>query len=106
MDIVHVLWQNPLVTQTQREEKKAMALRRLGLGWTIGQACQATRISRDTFERWRRSSSEFKEAFAAVWTASEEVRRYRLWLRHPFRGKRPPTGKGNGGKPRFSYGRR
>ena len=33
-------------------------------------------------------------------------RTFRLWLRHPFRGKRPPTGKGHGGSPRFSYGAR
>ena len=31
---------------------------------------------------------------------------FRLWLRHPFRGLRRPSGKGRGGKPRFTYGRR
>ena len=36
----------------------------------------------------------------------KDERTFRLWLRHPFRGLRPPSGKGHGGKPRFAYGRR
>lgn len=46
---------------------------------------------------------EFADAVAMEREVGKDVRSYLIWLRHPFRGKRPPTGKGHGGKPRFSY---
>ena len=49
-------------------------------------------------------SEEFAQAVAEARLQGQAERTYRLWLRHPFRGKRPPTGKGHGGNPRFSYG--
>jgi DNA-binding XRE family transcriptional regulator len=57
-------------------------------------------------EAGMKSSPDFAEAVVAAREAGKDVRTFRLWLRHPFRGKRPPSGKGHGGKPQFSYGRR
>ena len=51
-------------------------------------------------------STSFAEAIQAARAVGEAERKYRLWLGHPFRGKRPPTGKGHGEKPGYSYGRR
>jgi hypothetical protein len=53
-----------------------------------------------------KSCPEFADAVAAAREVGKEERTFRIFLRHPFRGLRPPTGKGHGGKPRFSYGRR
>lgn len=52
---------------------------------------------------------DFPRMAAAVVEAREqgcEERTYRRWLAHPFRGKRPPAGKGHGGKPKFPCGTR
>ena len=75
-------------------------------GCTYAQAAAAAGIHRQSLWRWVTGSPEFAAAIAAAREAGEAERTYRLWLRSPFRGKRPPTGKGHGGKPRFTYGRR
>lgn len=75
-------------------------------GCTSREATAAAGIHRQSFWRWVNGSPEFATAVALAREAGKEERTFRLWLRHPFRGKRPPTGKGNGGRPRFSYGRR
>jgi hypothetical protein len=51
-----------------------------------------------------KSSPEFAEAVVAAREVGKNEREFRIWLRHPFRGKRPPTGKGHGGKPIFTWG--
>ena len=81
-------------------------LGQLAQGHTNKIAAQVASISRMTLWRWMDSSPEFAEAVAVARETGKEERTFRLWLRHPFRGKRPPTGKGHGGKPRFTYGRR
>jgi hypothetical protein len=50
---------------------------------------------------WRQASSEFAQAVTQAREQVKEERVHLLWLNHPFRGCRPRTGKGNGGKPRF-----
>jgi hypothetical protein len=80
-------------------------LTKLAEGCTVTEAATAAGMTRQGVEwRWG-ASPEFAAAVAAARETGKEERRYRLWLRHPFRGKRPPTGKGHGGKPRFTYGR-
>ena len=81
-------------------------LTKLAEGCTVTEAAMAAGMTRQGVE-WRRGvSPEFKEAVTAARETGKAERQYRRWLNHPFRGMRPPTGKGHGGKPRFTYGRR
>ena len=52
-----------------------------------------------------KSCPEFADAVAVEREKGKDKRVFRAWLYHPFRGRRPPTGKGHGGKPAFRYGR-
>lgn len=83
-----------------------ITLQKLEEGCTMREAATAAGVTRQAIHKRQKLSPEFCEAVAAAREVGEAERKYRLWLRHPFRGKRPPTGKGHGGKPRFSYGRR
>jgi hypothetical protein len=83
-----------------------LILSQLSAGATLREAAGAAGITKQGLA-WRcRYLPGLAEAVRTAREAGAEERKYRLWLRHPFRGKRPPTGKGHGGKPRFSYGRR
>jgi hypothetical protein len=79
-------------------------LRRLEEGYTLQQAAIAGKISRQAIWKRMKSSPEFAKAVVAAREKGKEERMFRLWLHHPFRGKRPPTGKGHGGKPIFTWG--
>jgi len=83
-----------------------MILRKLEEGCTIRESAAAVGISRQAVLKRQNVSPDFAQAVVAARETGKAERTFRLWLRHPFRGKRPPTGKGRGGKPRFSYGRR
>ena len=80
-------------------------LGKLAEGHTYAEAAGAVGISRRALLKRRVASPAFDVAVLVAREAGKDERTYRLWLRHPFRGMRPPTGKGSGGKPRFSYGR-
>jgi hypothetical protein len=86
--------------------KRRSILRFLAEGCTLGEAARLARIHRQTLLRWRWENPNFASMVDDALGQGREQRDYLLWLRHPFRGLRPPTGKGNGGKPRFSVGRR
>ncbi|MES2919989.1 MAG: hypothetical protein V4819_00475 [Verrucomicrobiota bacterium] len=86
--------------------KGSVILTKLSEGCTYSEAAAAASISRRGLLKRQHSSPEFAVAVLAAREAGKAERTFRLWLRHPFRGKRPPTGKGHGGKPRFRYGRR
>lgn len=75
-------------------------------GCTFREAASAVGITRQAVLKRMNTSREFAEAVATARDKGKEERTFRLWLRHPFRGKRPPTGKGHGGKPQYRYGRR
>lgn len=81
-------------------------LRKLAEGCTYGEAAAAAGITRQAL--WKRmiASPDFAQAVVAARETGKDEREYRLWLRHPFRGLRPPTGKGTRSVPRFTYGRR
>ena len=81
-------------------------LSRFAAGSTYVEAASAGGISKQALLKRMKVSPDFSQAVAAARKEGEAERVYRLWLRHPFRGKRPPTGKGHGGKPRFCYGRK
>ncbi len=83
-----------------------VVLTKLAEGCTIDEAGCAAGITRQAILKRRVASPEFAEAVRVARETGKAERTYRRWLNHPFRGKRPPTGKGHGGKPRFSYGRR
>ena len=84
--------------------KFGLVVRRLAEGATYGEAARGVRCDRVTVWRWRQSSPEFDRAVEAARAAGRGEREFRCWLRHPFRGRRPPTGKGHGGPPRFKWG--
>ena len=87
----------------------AVALAKLAEGCTYDEAAEACGLrSGWTIPSRAKSCPEFGLAVAAAREQGREEREYRLWLRHPHRGKRPPTGapRAHGGKPRFTYGRR
>lgn len=86
--------------------KASVILSKLAEGLTYTEAAAAAGISRRGLFKRRIASSAFDVAVLAAREAGREELTYRLWLRHPQRGKRPPTGKGHGVKPRFNYGRR
>ena len=71
-------------------------------GWTKSGAAKMAGVHRWTLYRWRRDDPEFSERFDKTWKEAAELRAYYLWKKHPFRGLRPPTGKGTRAKPRFS----
>lgn len=81
-------------------------LRFLAESCTLGEAARLVDVHRQTLLRWRWDDSEFSEQVAEALAKGKDERTYRMWLRHPFREMRPPTGKGHGGNPRFNYGRR
>jgi hypothetical protein len=86
--------------------RRNLILRMLAAGNTLGEAATAAGIHRQTALRWRWQVPEFAESVVQALTTGKDERTFRLWLRHPRRGCRPPLGKGRGGKPRFSCGHR
>jgi hypothetical protein len=86
--------------------RHGIILRRLAEGCTYREAAAAASITRQGLWKRLRADMEFAERVVAAREAGKDERTFRLWLRHPFRGRRPPSGKGHGGIPRFSYGRR
>ena len=83
-----------------------MILCKLREGCTIREAAAVVGITRQAVLKRKNASSEFAEAVVLAYESGRKERAYRLWLRHPFRGKRPPKGKGHGGRPMFSFGKR
>lgn len=81
-------------------------LTKLTEGCTLKESAAVAGITRQAVLKRQNASPDFAQAVAAARETGKGERTFRLWLRHPFRGKRPPTGKGHGGSPRFCYGRR
>ena len=86
------------------EWNRRSILQFLAEGCTLGEAALLVGVHRQTLLRWRLVDPEFSELVAESLAKGKNERTYRMWLRHPFRGMRPPTGKGHGGKPIFAYG--
>lgn len=85
-----------------------VVLAKITEGCTYAEAAAAVCLSDWTIQARAKSCPEFAAAVAEAREAGRKERTYRLWLRHPHRGKRPPTGapRAHGGKPRYTYGRR
>ena len=81
-------------------------LQKLAEGCIVREAGEAAGISKRAVHLRMKASPSFREAVTQAREQGKDERTFRLWLNHPFRGCRPPTGKGHGGKPRFAYGRR
>jgi transposase-like protein len=90
------------MTTTTRENRKQKALIAILSGATKSGAARAAGIDRKTLYRWLDADLDFLMEFDAAWTRGEQKRTYCSWLNHPFRGLRPPTGKGSRSRPRFS----
>ena len=90
----------------QPDWKGRMILAKLREGCTIREAAKAAGITRQAVLKRKNASPEFAQAVTAAREIGKEEREFRIWLRCPRRGKRPPTGKGTRAAPRFSYGRR
>ena len=83
-----------------------LILRKLAEGCTIRESAAEIGITRQAVLKRKNASPGFTQAVAVAREVGKDERTFRLWLRHPCRGKRPPTGKGHGGTPRFAFGRR
>jgi hypothetical protein len=83
-----------------------LILRKLEEGCTIRESAAAVGITRQAVLKRKNASPDFAHAIALAREVGAAERAFRLLLRHPFRGKRPPQGKGHGGKPAFVYGGR
>ena len=86
--------------------RSRLILRKLEAGDTIREVAMAVGITRQAILKRRSASPEFNAAVEAAREIGKAERTFRLWLRHPFRGLRPPTGKGTRPVPRFVYGRK
>ena len=86
--------------------KHRVIISKLGEGCTMAEAAAAAGITRQAVLKRMHASPAFAQAVLEARETGRAEREYRLWLRHPRRGLRPPTGKGHGGKPRFTWGRR
>lgn len=85
--------------------KGRVILDKLEEGQTFGEAATAAGMTRQGVW-WRMAAHpDFAQAVAEARETGAEERRYRAWLRHPFRGKRGPWWK-PGVAPAFRYGRR
>jgi hypothetical protein len=86
--------------------KARLIVAKISEGLVFREVALAVGISRQAVLKRMAKSPEFAQAVAQAREAGKEERAFRLWLRHPCRGMRPPMGKGHGGAPRFTYGRR
>jgi len=75
-------------------------------GMTFVEVAETLRISIATIRKRKNTNPQFREALQEAREQGREVRDYNLWYHHYRRGKRPPTGKGHGGIPRFGVKRR
>ena len=77
-------------------------------GGTFSAAAKEGRISRATLWRWCRDSVNFAILVNEARRIGAERRRYFVWLRHPFRGRRPPCADTGTAivrpKPKWTYG--
>ena len=80
--------------------RHGIILAKLTEGCTYGEAASVAGISRQAV--WKRMAAclEFAAAVRQAREAGQIERRFRARLHHPFRGLRPPTGKGHGGNGR------
>ncbi len=83
-----------------------MILRLLREGMDYKDTAKTLRLHRMTIYFRIKRNPAFAEAVKEAREEGREIRERRHWFQHPFRGKRPPTGKGHGGKPRFGVKRR
>ena len=86
--------------------KHQVILTKLAEGYTYPESATAAGLSRQGLWKRVNASLEFRHAVVVARETGEEEEKFRIWLRHPFKGLRPPTGKGHGGNPQFAYGRR
>lgn len=84
--------------------KARLILAKISEGQVFREVALAVGISRQSVLKRMKKSPEFAAAVTAARETGKAERTYRLWLRHPFRGCRPPTGRGHGGNPRFRFG--
>jgi len=103
----------PLATQTKpnflmsfqktcREKAKSQVLSLIEEGATKSKAAKTIGYNRLTLYRWLEADGCFSLDFDEAWETGKQKREYLLWLNHPFRGLRPPTGKGTRSRPRYS----
>lgn len=83
-----------------------LILHLLGEGLIFKEVAEGLNISRECIY-WRiKNDPLFAQAVKEAREAGKATRDFWIWYRHPCRGKRPPTGKGHGEKPRFGVKRR
>lgn len=95
-----------VVSPMELDWRGKLILRKLEEGCTIRESAAAVGITRQAVLKRQSVAPDFAQAVATAREVGRDERTFRLWLRHPFRGLRPPTGKGTRSTPRFTYGRR
>lgn len=77
-------------------------------GATFPEAAKAAGVCRQRILKWRNRDPAFDALVQQARGIGAEKREHLLWLRHPFRGKRPPRAAGARGGypvPKFGVGR-
>lgn len=85
----------------EEAELERIILNAISQGYTKSKAAERAGIHRSTLFRWLDRKKDFADAFAKAWKAGSERRSFLLWLKHPFRGKRPPGTKRTRAFPRY-----
>jgi len=88
--------------EIDRETTKGYILSAIEQGATLASAARGVGIARLTLYRWLEADGCFHLDYYMAWEAAKKKREYLSWYKHPFRGLRPPTGKGTRSRPRFS----
>lgn len=84
--------------------KYLVVLEGLMRGCTFQQAARRSSLSRQAIWKRMKRDAAFSQEVTVAREEGRKLREYLIWVLHPFRGRRPPTGKGHGGLPRFRYG--
>jgi hypothetical protein len=86
-----------------RQEIQERVLKLIEAGANKVNAAKTVGINRRTLWDWIKRDPDFDMLFDIAWFTGRKQREYNAWLNHPYRGLRPPTGKGTRARPRFSY---
>ena len=90
------------MTTAKREARKEIAIAQATAGATKTAAAGAAGVNCRTLYRWRLHDLDFAMDFDVAWTTGAKQRDYLAWLNHPFRGRKPPRGRGTRAIPRYA----
>ncbi|MCX8237560.1 MAG: helix-turn-helix domain-containing protein [Akkermansiaceae bacterium] len=80
---------------------KQVVIAHIAAGDNKVQAARAAGVNRRTISRWLCGDIYFAMDLDEAWDKGAKRRDYMAWYNHPFRGRRPPTGRGTRAMPRY-----